>query len=178
MLSFLYSPTLTPYLTTGKNIALTRQTFVGKVMSLLFNMLSRLVIAFLPRSKQEFPQILGDKVGRKIFQTKSDKIIIISSSSYLDDLHACCCVRHSVYWNSWWHHKWDFKLQKMLRPWHLEVFLTGMSQDKDNRFIICSYHLSLFFFCLHRNALLTLYQPNFDNPPASLPHETNLTALT
>ena len=39
-----------PYLTTGKTIALTRQTFVGKVMSLLFNMLSRLVIAFLPRS--------------------------------------------------------------------------------------------------------------------------------
>ena len=40
-----------PYMTTGKIIALTRQTFVGKVMSLLFNMLSRLVIAFLPRSK-------------------------------------------------------------------------------------------------------------------------------
>ena len=40
-----------PYMTTGKTIALTRQTFVGKVMSLLFNMLSRLVIASLPRSK-------------------------------------------------------------------------------------------------------------------------------
>ena len=40
-----------PYMTTGKTIALTRQTFVGKVMSLLFNMLSRLVIIFLPRSK-------------------------------------------------------------------------------------------------------------------------------
>ena len=40
-----------PYMTTGKTIALTRWTFVGKVMSLLFNMLSRLVIAFLPRSK-------------------------------------------------------------------------------------------------------------------------------
>ena len=40
-----------PYVTTGKTIALTRPTFVGKVMSLLFNMLSRLVIAFLPRSK-------------------------------------------------------------------------------------------------------------------------------
>ena len=39
------------YMTTGKTIALTRQTFVGKVLSLLFNMLSRLVIAFLPRSK-------------------------------------------------------------------------------------------------------------------------------
>ena len=41
-----------PYMTTGKTIALTRQTFVGKVMSLLFNMLSRLVTAFLPRSKR------------------------------------------------------------------------------------------------------------------------------
>ena len=40
-----------PYMTTGKTIALTRQTFVGKVMSLLFNMLSRLVITFLPKSK-------------------------------------------------------------------------------------------------------------------------------
>jgi len=40
-----------PYMTTGKTIALTRQTKVGKVMSLLFNMLSRLVITFLPRSK-------------------------------------------------------------------------------------------------------------------------------
>jgi len=41
-----------PYMTTGKTIALTRRTFVGKVMSLLFNMLSRLVITFLPRSKR------------------------------------------------------------------------------------------------------------------------------
>ena len=40
-----------PYMTTGKTIALTRQTFVGKVMSLLFNRLSRLIITFLPRSK-------------------------------------------------------------------------------------------------------------------------------
>ena len=40
-----------PYMTTGKTIALTRWTFVGRVMSLLFNMLSRLVIAFLSRSK-------------------------------------------------------------------------------------------------------------------------------
>ena len=41
-----------PYMTTGKTIALTRRTFVGKVMSLIFNMLSRLVITFLPRSKR------------------------------------------------------------------------------------------------------------------------------
>ena len=51
MLSFLYSPTLTATHDSGKTITLTRWTFVGKVMSLLFNMLSRLVITFLPRSK-------------------------------------------------------------------------------------------------------------------------------
>src|SRR5574340_1198305 len=41
-----------PYMTTGKTIALTRQTFVGKITSLLFNMLSRLVVTFPPRSKR------------------------------------------------------------------------------------------------------------------------------
>ena len=41
-----------PFMTTGKTIALTRQIFVGKVVSLLFNMLSRLVITFLPRNKR------------------------------------------------------------------------------------------------------------------------------
>ena len=45
-----------PYMTTGKTIALTRQTFVGKLMSLLLSMLSRFVIAFLPRSKYSWLQ--------------------------------------------------------------------------------------------------------------------------
>ena len=49
---FFMIPPLHPYMTTGKTIALTRWTFVVKVMSLLFNMLSRLVIALLPRSKR------------------------------------------------------------------------------------------------------------------------------
>ena len=49
--SFLYGPTLTSIHDSWKNQALTRRTFVGKVMPVLFNMLSRLVIAFLPRSK-------------------------------------------------------------------------------------------------------------------------------
>ena len=48
--AFFSSPTSHPYMTTGKNIALTGWTFVGKVMCLLFNMLSRLVITFLPRN--------------------------------------------------------------------------------------------------------------------------------
>ena len=57
-LSFLHSPAFFtvqlshPYMTTGKTTALTRRTFVGKVMSLLWNILSRLVITFLPRSKR------------------------------------------------------------------------------------------------------------------------------
>jgi len=55
-----------PYMTTGKTIALTRWTLVGKVMSLLFNMLSRFVIAFLPRSNMAvilmFRRILGTNV--------------------------------------------------------------------------------------------------------------------
>ena len=53
-LSFLMVKLSHPYISTGKTIALTRQTFVGKVMSLLFNMLSSLVIAFLPRSEIKF----------------------------------------------------------------------------------------------------------------------------
>ena len=54
-----------PYLTTGKTIALTRQIFVDKVMSLLFNMLSKLVIAFLPRSRSlliSWPQALSSVI--------------------------------------------------------------------------------------------------------------------
>ena len=51
-LSFLHSPLSHPHMTTGKTIALTRWTLVGKVMSLLLNMLSRLIITFLPRSKR------------------------------------------------------------------------------------------------------------------------------
>ena len=52
MLTFLIVQLSHPYMTTGKTIALTRRTLVGKVMSLLLNMLSRLVITFLPRSKR------------------------------------------------------------------------------------------------------------------------------
>ena len=52
--NFLYVQLSYPYMTTGKTIALTRWTFVGKVKSLLFNMLSRLVITFLPRSSVQF----------------------------------------------------------------------------------------------------------------------------
>ena len=70
-------------MTTGKTIALTRQTFVDKVMSLLFNMLFRLVIAFLPRSKclnfMATVTICSDFGAQKI---KSLTVSIVSSSIY------------------------------------------------------------------------------------------------
>ena len=67
-----------PYVTTGKTIALTRRTFVGKVISLLFNMLSRLVITFLPRSKHLLISCRGSKNSEHklstctIWETKRD----------------------------------------------------------------------------------------------------------
>ena len=57
-----------PYMTTGKTLALTRRTFVGKAMSLLFNMLSRMVILFLPRSKCLFNFMTAwNSGGEKLF---------------------------------------------------------------------------------------------------------------
>ena len=81
-------------MTTGKTIALTRQTFVGKVMSLLFNIVSRLVVTFLPRSKRlliswlqspsavilELPKIKSDTVS-------TVKFVIIPYSKILDIIH-------------------------------------------------------------------------------------------
>ena len=64
-------------MTTGKNIALTRWTFVGKVMSLLFNMLSRLAIAFLPRSKHLLISWL-QLPSAVILEPKKIKSVIIS----------------------------------------------------------------------------------------------------
>ena len=82
MLSLLYGPVLTSLYDYWKTIALTRWTFVGKVMSLLFNMLSRLIITFLPRSKRHFISwlqspsavILGPK------KIKSDIVSTVSPS--------------------------------------------------------------------------------------------------
>ena len=70
------------YMTTGKTIALTRQTFVGKVMSLLFNMLSRLVIAFLPRSKRLLISWLQSPSG-VILEPKKITSVTVSIVSHL-----------------------------------------------------------------------------------------------
>jgi len=71
-------------MTTGKNIALTRGTFVGKVMFLLFNMLSRFVIAFLPRSKCLFISWLLSPSGMilELPKIKSVTVSIVSPSIY------------------------------------------------------------------------------------------------
>ena len=69
-----------PYMTTGKTIALTRWTFVGKMMSLLFNMLSRLVIAFLPRSKHLLISWLHSP-SVVIFESKKIKSVTVSTVS-------------------------------------------------------------------------------------------------
>ena len=66
-----------PYMTTGKTITLTRWTFVGKVMSLLFNMLSRLVITFLPRSKHLLISWLQSPPA-VILEPKKIKFVIVS----------------------------------------------------------------------------------------------------
>ena len=71
-----------PYMTTGKTIALTRWTFVGKIMSLLFNVLSKLVIAFLPRSKRLLISWLQSPsaVILEPKKIKSDTLSIVSPS--------------------------------------------------------------------------------------------------
>ena len=68
---------ISPYMTTGKTIALTRRTFVGKVMSLIFNMLSKLVIAFLPRSKRLLTSWLQSAFA-VILQPKKIKSVTVS----------------------------------------------------------------------------------------------------
>ena len=68
------------YMTTGKAIALTRWTFVGKIMSLLFNMLSRLVITFLPRSKRHLISWLQSP-SAVILEPKKRKSVTVSTVS-------------------------------------------------------------------------------------------------
>ena len=85
-----------PYMTTGKTIALTRWTFVGKVMSLLFNMLSRLVITFLPRSKRLLISWLQSPSAvilepRKI---KSDTVSTVSPSVSHEVMRRTCVFQN------------------------------------------------------------------------------------
>ena len=86
-----------PYMITGKTIALTRQTFVGKVMSLLFNMLSRLVKTFLPRNKHlliSWLQSPSEEVTNSKFPTWNPSIsyftlMLLSSPLHAHTLQTC-----------------------------------------------------------------------------------------
>ena len=84
LLSFLYGPTLTSYMTTGKTIALTQWTFVGEVTSQLFNMLSRLVIAFLPRSKRLLISWLQSPPAVILESKKISRILNLRSPNGMD----------------------------------------------------------------------------------------------
>ena len=102
------------YMTTGKTIALTRWTFVGKVMSLLFNMLSRLVITFLPRSKCLLISWLQSPYA-VILETRKIKSATVSTVSPsichevmgYEGFHNSLCLKHL---------KWCQGHSKYLRP--------------------------------------------------------------
>ena len=95
-----------PYMTTGKTIALTRRTFVDKVMSLLFNMLSRLVVTFLPRSKRLLISWLQSPSAVNLEPPK-----IKSRSALLFYYHWCfTCSWTSDRWNSKVHIIWIWPL--------------------------------------------------------------------
>ena len=81
-----------PYMTTGKTIALTRWTFVSKVMSLLFNMLSRLVVTFLPRSKRLLISWLQSP-STVILEPKKTKSVTVST---VHILVCCLCLPISM----------------------------------------------------------------------------------
>ena len=83
-LSLLYGP-IHPHVTTGKTIALTRWTFVGKVMSLLFNRLSGLIIAFLPRSRHLLISWLQSP-SAVILEPNKIISVIVSTFIYLDEV--------------------------------------------------------------------------------------------
>ena len=89
-----------PYMTTGKTIALMRRTFVDKVMSLLFNMLPRLVITFLPRSKHLLISWLQSP-SAVILETQKIKFVIVSIVVPSIWSSSKCMLK----WNFLWNHK-------------------------------------------------------------------------
>ena len=119
-----------PYMTAGKTIALTRRTFVGKVMSLLFNMLSRLVITFLPRSKCLLISWL---------QSPSAVILEPKKIKWLSGKQSDCrCRSHRRHG----FHPWAGKI-----PWRRKwqptpVFLTGESHGQRRLVAKCQTRLS------------------------------------
>ena len=93
-----------PYMTTGKTIALTRRTFVGKVMSLLFNMLSRLVITFLPMNKQNVTMEYYSAIkGMEFIETWMDLETVIWNEESQKEKNKYCISSHiHRIWKKWY----------------------------------------------------------------------------
>ena len=95
-----------PYMITGKTIALTSRTFVGKVMSLLFNTLSRLVVTFLPRSKRlliSWLQSVYSDFGAPLEPPKiKSTTVSIVSPSICHDVMGLDVMISVFWWLSWW----------------------------------------------------------------------------
>ena len=102
-----------PYITSRKTIALTRQTFVGKVMSLLFNILSRLVIGFLPRSKSLLI-LWQQSLSIVILEPKEIKSVTVFSFSLFPYLFAPWMKSHDQ--DSSWRNRFHL-LSKYIQKW-------------------------------------------------------------
>jgi len=109
-------------MTTGKTITLTRQTFVGKVMSLLFTMLSRLVITFLPRSKRLLISWLQSP-SAVILEPKKIKSATVSSqlvhAPLSLSLRGFLVLLHFLRIWGYWYFSWQFWFQLVLHPAHI-----------------------------------------------------------
>ena len=108
-----------PYMTTGKTIALTRWTFVGKVMSLLFNTLSRFVVAFFPRSKHLLISWLQSQ-SAVILEPKKRKSVIVSnfSPSVCHEVIGSDVTILVFIWGCWYF-SWQSYFQLVTYPaWH------------------------------------------------------------
>ena len=147
-----------PYMTTGKTIALVRWTFVGKVMSLLFNMLSRLLMAFLPRSKRLFtswlqssssvilepPSPQKNKVGLKLNIQKLSDVCVADIFFYpvVYPHFPLCALKETQH---------NFLNLKWL---YLSLFLIAVITHcvfKINNFFSWDYKENLLFVCLFSN---------------------------
>ena len=117
-----------PYMTTGKTIALTRRTFVGKVISLLFNMLSRLVITFLPRSKHLLISWLQSP-SAVVLEPVGNTSVRINCSSYTG-MYLVVVISFSFFGHVVWPVGYYFPNQGLnLKPLHqgLTTVLSGKS---------------------------------------------------
>ena len=117
-----------PYMTTGKTIALTRQTFVDKVMSLLFNMLSRLFITFLPRSKHLLISWLQSPSAvilepRKV---KSDTVSTVSLSVSHEVMRPDAMIL--VFWT--WSFKPTFSLSSSPNSYFSQAYQTDLTSPE------------------------------------------------